>query len=111
MADEIYLKNPNRIQSLMMIMTLCLLVYKFSQYKIRQILEATNDTLPNQKKKEVKNPTTKWLYQLMLGVIVIRVNPNTPQEKILMSNINKTRRKIIRLFGKHACEIYRIHSE
>jgi transposase len=111
MTDEVYLKNPNRIQSLMMIMTLCLVVYKYSQYKIRQVLVETNDTLPNQKKREVQNPTTKWLYQKMLGVIVIRINPYTPQEKIVMSNINETRQKIIRLFGKYACEIYSIHSE
>jgi transposase len=110
MTDEVYLKNPNRIQSLMMIMTLCLVVYKYSQYKIRKILVETNDTLPNQKKKEVQNPTTKWLYQKMLGVIVIRINPYTPQEKIVMSNIDETRQKIIRLFGKHACEIYSLDS-
>jgi transposase len=111
MTDEVYLKNPNRIQSLMMIMTLCLLVYKYSQYKIRKILIETNDTLPNQKKQEIQNPTVKWLYQIMLGVILMRVNPYSPQEKIIMSNINKTREKIIRLFGTHACEIYSLHTE
>ena len=111
MTDDVYLKNPDRIQSLMMIMTLCLVVYKYSQYNIRRILEETNDTLPNQKKKEIQNPTIKWLYQIMLGVIVLRINYDTPEEKIVMSNVNKTRKKIIRLFGKHACEIYSINSE
>jgi transposase len=111
MTDEVYLKNPNRIQSLMMIMTLCLLVYKYSQYKVRQALVATNDTLPNQKKHEVQNPTMKWLYQKMLGVIVMRVNPYSPREKIIMSNVNQTREKIIRLFGTHACKIYSLHPD
>lgn len=111
MADEIYLKKPDRIQALMMIMTLCLAVYKYSQYKIRRILEETDDTLPNQKKKEIQNPTMKWLFQKMLGVIVLRLNPGTPHEKIIMSNIDRTRQKIIRLFGIYACEIYSINTE
>ncbi len=35
MVDSIFLKLPSRITALMMIMTLCLMIYNIGQYKLR----------------------------------------------------------------------------
>jgi transposase len=59
MVDSTFLKLPSRIEALMMIMTLCLLVYNVGQYRLRKSLEAQNTTLPNQLGKEISNPTLK----------------------------------------------------
>ncbi len=48
MVNSFYVKMKRRIEALMMIMTLCLLVYNFAQYRVRKTLEETNETLPNQ---------------------------------------------------------------
>lgn len=45
--NHIFLKNPNRIGALMMIMTLCLVVYNFAQYRFRQMLDDKNTVVPN----------------------------------------------------------------
>ena len=39
MVDSIFLKSAKRIEALMMVMTLCLMVYNISQYKLRKTLE------------------------------------------------------------------------
>ncbi len=35
MVDSIFLKSPKRIEALMMVMTLCLMIYNIAQYKLR----------------------------------------------------------------------------
>ena len=72
MVDSIFLKSTKRIEALMMVMTLCLLVYNIAQYKLRKKLKDENTTLPNQLGKGVQNPTMKWIFQIMEGVGVVR---------------------------------------
>ena len=55
----------------MMAMALCLLVYNFAQYKLRQTLIDKNETIPNQVGKPIQNPTLKWLFQIMEGICVV----------------------------------------
>jgi transposase len=35
MVDSVFLKSPQRISALMVVMTLCLLVYNIAQYNLR----------------------------------------------------------------------------
>ena len=72
MLDSIFLKSPKRIEALMMVMTLCLMVYNIAQYKLRQTLKKQNETLPNQLNKEVQNPTIRWIFQIMEGINIIQ---------------------------------------
>ncbi|WP_220017618.1 IS1634 family transposase [Candidatus Rhabdochlamydia oedothoracis] len=45
MVDSIFLKLPRRIEALMMIMTLCLMIYNIGQYRLREQLKAQKSTL------------------------------------------------------------------
>jgi transposase len=71
MVDSIFLKSPKRIEALMMVMTLCLMVYNIAQYKLGESLKEKEDTLPNQLGKEVKNPTEchGWLLMRICGLV------------------------------------------
>jgi len=62
-ADSIFLKKPERIASLLMIMTLSLLVYSALEYKVRKNMKAKSLTFPNQKGKPISNPTMRWVFQ------------------------------------------------
>jgi transposase len=108
MASEVYLKKQSRIDALMMIMTLCLMVYNFSQYHVRKYLKDNNETLPNQKKKEVQNPTTRWIYEMMCYAVisVIRIPNSKGGYREVVTNIKQVHKKIITIFGKEAMEIY-----
>ncbi len=110
MVDSIFLKSARRIEALMMVMTLCLLIYNVAQYRLRETLKKQNETLPNQLNKPIQNPTMRWIFQIMEGVGVIQFfekNIISPVKE-LISNLSDLRKKIIRLFGKTACQIYGI---
>jgi transposase len=108
MVDSIFLKSARRIEALMMVMTLCLLVYNIAQYRLRKKLKDEKLTLPNQLGKQVQNPTMKWIFQIMEGVGVVRFyeSGNADPVKELVTNMNDLRQKIIRLFGPTACRMY-----
>lgn len=108
MVDSVFLKLPKRIEALMMVMTLCLMVYNIAQYKLREALKEKNETLPNQIGKEVKNPTMRWVFQIMEGVSIVQFFKDSiliPIREII-TNLNNLRKKIILCFGKTACEMY-----
>ncbi len=58
-ADSIYLKSPERIKALAMIMRLCLLVYTLGQRQIRAALSAAKSTVKNQLDKATDRPTLR----------------------------------------------------
>jgi transposase len=111
MVDSVFLKSPRRIEALMMVMTLCLFVYNYSQFRLRSKLQELDETLPNQLGKKVKNPTARWIYQLMDGVGIVLMHSGTPGEivKEWTTNLTDLRKKIIWLFGETACRIYRLN--
>ncbi|MDD1428935.1 IS1634 family transposase, partial [Dolichospermum sp. ST_sed9] len=62
-ADSIFLKSPERIESLGMIMGLCLLVYTLAQRQIRNALKESKSTIKNQLGKATNRPTLRWIFQ------------------------------------------------
>ena len=110
MVDSIFLKSARRIEALMMVMTLCLMIYNVAQHRLRQTLKIKNETLPNQLNKPVQNPTMRWIFQIMEGIGVVKFfekNIRTPVRE-LITNLSELRKKIIRFFGETACQIYGI---
>ena len=103
--DSIFLKKPGRISALLMIMTLCLMVYSYAQYFLRQQLLANDDTIPSQTNKETSKPSMKWVYRLFHGIHVLKLNLNNQMQHIVL-NLNELLRRIIIYFGDFACNIY-----
>lgn len=108
MANSLFLKNPQRIEALMMVMTLCLMIYNVGEYQLRQQLKQNEDTLPNQVGKSVSNPTLRWVFQMMSGISVAQVflDKQHTTTVTLVCNLDDLLPKIIRYFGSHALEIY-----
>lgn len=104
-VDNVFLKTASRIEALMMIMTLCLMVFGLTQYQIRSALRANNATFPNQQNKATQNPSLKWIYFLFLGVSEVRIRM-AGQETQMVSNVNELLKQIIGYCGKRAQEIY-----
>jgi len=116
MVDSVFLKSPRRIEALMMVMTLCLLVYNVAQYRLREKLKTTGETLPNQLDKEVRNPTLRWIFQIMEGLGIARIEGSSGAEspasvRELVTNMTSLRKKIIRLFGPTACRMHGLNPE
>ena len=73
-ASRVFLKSTKRIMALAMIMTLALMVYSLGQLQLRQALERTYSTLPNQKGKPTARPTLRWILQCFQSVHLVFVN-------------------------------------
>lgn len=108
--DSFYLKKPKRIGALMMIMTLCLMVYNFAQYQLRKCLDEHNEVLPNQVGKPITNPTMKWIAELMHMIAVVTIRSDNTSHRIV-TNLKKVHERIIIYFGQHALEIYGLPSD
>jgi len=72
-TSSLFVKKPERIEGLLMMMTLALLVFSVAQRRLRAHLQAENETLPNQIKKETNKPTLRWIFQLMEGIEHVQV--------------------------------------
>ena len=106
-VSSFFLKKPGRIMALLMIMTLALLIYSVAQRHLRKQLVEKKETLPNQINKPIKNPTMRWIFQLLEGIDVIYIKIKNKVEKKIMG-ITGLRKKIISFFFKPIQNIYEI---
>ncbi len=73
-ADSIFLKNPQRIETMAMLMGLCLLVYTIGQRVLRCNLQISNAKLKNQLGKLTDRPTLRWIFQCFQGIHILVIN-------------------------------------
>jgi transposase len=102
-ADSIFLKSPERIESMGMIMGLCLLVYTLAQRQIRNALKESKSTIKNQLGKATNSPTLRWIFQGFQCIHLITLN----QEEHI-SNWNKDRDFILRLLPDDCLRYYQL---
>jgi transposase len=96
LAASLYLKKPERIMALLMVMTVCLLVYAALEYRIRKALVDHGETFPHQTGKPIQNPTARWVFHYFVGIHVLRM----PGAGAMVLNLNDEHRKLLRLLGK-----------
>jgi transposase len=96
LASTIFLKKIERVMALLMVMTVCLLVYAALEYRIRATLEKHSVTVPDQQGKPTKTPTTRWVFALMSDVHLLFI---TGQNRILTLNLKSEVRALLELLG------------
>jgi transposase len=102
--NSIFLKKPARINALMMIMTLCLMVYNVGEYEIRETLKSEKETVLNQVGKATSKPTMRWLFQRMNGINLVTL----PGQKACITGLTEEKKKILRLFGVEIARLYNL---
>ena len=70
-ADSVFLKSPQRVETMAMLMGLCLLVYSLGQRELRRQLREAKTGLPNQLGKLTERPTLRWIFQCFQGIHLI----------------------------------------
>jgi transposase len=100
-ADSIYLKRPERIEALAMIMGLCLLVYTLGQRQIRAALSAANSPIKNQLGKATERPTLAWIFQGFYSIHLVTI----AQQKHI-SNWTGDRDFVLNLLPEHCRHYY-----
>ncbi len=99
-ADSVFLKSPERIEPMAMIMGLCLLVYTLAQRQIRLALSASKSTVKNQLGKSINNPTMRWIFQCFQSIHVVKCD-----NEMSISNLT-AERKYILSFLPETCRYY-----
>jgi transposase len=99
-ADSIFLKSPERIEAMAMIMGLCLLVYTLAQRQIRKALSASESTIKNQLGKSINNPTMRWIFQCFQSIHLVKF-----EKEISISNLNSEREYILSFLPEN-CRYY-----
>ena len=102
-ADSIFLKSPERIESLGMIMGLCLLVYTLAQRQVRTALRESKSTIKNQLGKATDRPTLRWIFQCFQCIHLVEFN----NEKHI-SNWNQDKDFILNLLPDDCLRYYQL---
>jgi transposase len=95
LASSLYLKKPERIMALLMVMTVCLLVYAALEYRIRQALCTHQETFPDQKGRPLQKPTARWVFHYFVGIHVLLGVGAQP----LVLNLNDQHQLVLKLLG------------
>ena len=102
---EVYLKKKERIEALMMVMVIALMIYNYAEQKLRENLEKSDKTVPDQKRRPTKRPTMKWCFVLFTGVTEVFTKIGT--EKIAkIANMTEVLWDILELLGKECKKYY-----
>ena len=96
LASSLYLKKPERIMALLMVMTVCLLVYAALEYRIRKALKDHEATFPHQQGELVQNPTARWVFQSFVGIHLLRIRG----EGAFVLHLNAQHLHLLRLLGR-----------
>jgi transposase len=59
LADSVFVKNPRRVETMAMLMGLCLLVYSLGQRSLRGELQRRGERVKNQLGKLTDKPTLR----------------------------------------------------
>lgn len=104
-THSLFLKKPERLMALVMIMTLSLLIYALAERQLRLALAEMNQTIPDQKGKPTQTPTIRWVFQLFEGLDVLTIWQNDRIILRQLLNLRPVHTHILRLFGKpvHYC--------
>lgn len=74
--SSLFLKKPERIVALTMVMCLSLLVYSICERKLRMVLKEQKKSIMNQVGKPTQIPTLRWIFQLFEDVHLIKIEEN-----------------------------------
>ncbi len=70
-ADSVFLKSPKRIETMGMLMGLCLMVYSLGQREVRRLLKEKKIGIKNQLGKLTEHPTLRWIFQCFQGIHLV----------------------------------------
>jgi len=99
LASSVFLKKPERIMALSLVMVLCLLVYRLAEHRLRQQLAATGQTIPDQVKKPTNRPTMRWVFQCFEGIELLHIRHGPAQTSSLILRLTPLHQQILALLG------------
>jgi len=106
LASSVFLKKPERIMALSLIMVLCLLVYRLAEWRLRQALAHTEQTVPNQLRQPTDRPTMRWMFECFEGIHLVTIRgPGT--NATLVQGLQPLHALVVELLGPEVRKLYK----
>jgi transposase len=108
LASSVFVKKPERIVALSLVMVLCLLVYRLAEHRLREQLAATGQTVPNQVSKPTARPTLRWMFQVFEGISLVTLPQpvGPPQQEI--AGLEPLHTQVLALLGPMYEKFYKL---
>lgn len=104
-AHSLFLKKPERIMALLMVMGVCLLVYALAEHCLRAELVSRDETLPDQTGKPTQRITLRRVFQMFEGIEVLLLATGGSQQRLIL-NLTDLHQKILEMLGQHVQQCY-----
>ena len=101
-TSSLSLKKPERIMALLMVMTVCWLVYAALEYCIRQALKDYDATFSDHKGKPIQHPTARWVFHDFVRNHVLCQAGQWP----IVLNLTEAHQHLVHLLGQPYMRLY-----
>jgi hypothetical protein len=98
LASSVFVKKPERIMALSLIMVLCLLVSRLAEFRLRARLAETQQTIPDHVHKPTARPTMRWVFQCFEGIELLHVQ-TAATSLVLVLGLQPVHQLVLRLLG------------
>ena len=110
LASSVFVKKPERIVALSLVMVLCLLVYRLAEHRLREQLAATGQTVPNQLKHPTDRPTMRWLFQCFEGVSLVVFQPSHGPPQRDLAGLEPLHEQVAARLGPQCEKLYKVEN-
>ena len=100
LTSNVFVKNPKRIETMGMLMGLCLLVYNIGQRMVRKELVTQGKKVKKPEGKLTDQPTLKLIFKMFKGIHLVKLSG-----KIMIGKINDELLTILKYFTVY-CQNY-----
>lgn len=104
-AESLYLKKPERIMALLMVMTLSLLMYSLAEMRIREALAQSGRHIWDQKNRPTSRPTIRWIFMIFEDILLLYRRTGRSVDRTVM-NIEDEHRIVLECLGPRYEKIY-----
>lgn len=105
LASSVFVKKPERIMALSLIMVLCLLIYRLAEFRLRTRLAKTVQTIPDQVNKPTARPTMRWVFQCFEGIELLHIHTSFASRTLVL-RLQPVHLLILSLLGPHSEKFY-----
>jgi transposase len=109
LASSVFVKKPERIVALGLIMVLCLLVYRLAEHRLRTRLAETEQTIPDQLNRPTARPTMRWVFQCFEGIELLHIHSASGTQSLVL-RVRPMHRLVLAMLGPPYEKIYKISS-
>jgi transposase len=94
-VNDLFLKKPERIEALGMILLLCLLIWNLMQRQMRQHLEENNSSIEGLNRRKTTRPTSYAMTTKFRSILILKVG----QFRMLKKSLTLTQQAYIKALG------------